>query len=62
MPAAVFGLMTHSTARMGLDALLGMGVYVLTVLGALLLAFAFLMLVYALGRAPLAAGVCARQP
>jgi Na+/H+-dicarboxylate symporter len=50
VPAAVFGLMTQLTARMGLDALLGMGVYVLTVLGALLLAFAFLMLVYALGR------------
>lgn len=50
VPAAVFGLMTQLTARMGLDALLGMGVYVLTVLGALLVAFAFLMLVYALGR------------
>ena len=50
VPAAVFGLMTQLTARMGLDALLGMGVYVLTVLGALLLAFVFLMLVYALGR------------
>jgi Na+/H+-dicarboxylate symporter len=50
VPAAVFGLMTQLTARMGLDALLGMGVYVLTVLGALLLAFAFLMLVYAVGR------------
>ena len=50
VPAAVFGLMTQLTARMGLDALLGMGVYVLTVLGALLLAFAFLMLVYVLGR------------
>ena len=50
VPAAVFGLMTQLTARMGLDALLGMGVYVVTVLGALLLAFAFLMLVYAVGR------------
>lgn len=50
VPAAVFGLMTQLTARMGLDALLGMGVYVVTVLAALLLAFAFLMLVYALGR------------
>jgi Na+/H+-dicarboxylate symporter len=50
VPAAVFGLLTQLTARMGLDALLGMGVYVLTVLGALLLAFAFLMLVYAVGR------------
>jgi Na+/H+-dicarboxylate symporter len=50
VPAAVFGLLTQLTARMGLDALLGMGVYVLTVLGALLLAFAFLMLVYTVGR------------
>jgi Na+/H+-dicarboxylate symporter len=50
VPAAVFGLMTQLTARMGLEALLGMGVYVLTVLGALLLAFGFLMLVYAVGR------------
>jgi Na+/H+-dicarboxylate symporter len=50
VPAAVFGLMTQLTARMGLDALPGMGVYVLTVLGALLLAFAFLMLVVAVGR------------
>ena len=50
VPAAVLGLMTQLTARMGLDALLGMGVYVATVLGALLLAFAFLMAVYALGR------------
>ena len=50
VPAAVFGLLTQLTARMGLDALLGMGVYVVTVLGALLLAFAFLMLVYAVGR------------
>jgi Na+/H+-dicarboxylate symporter len=50
VPMAVFGLMTQLTARMGLDALLGMGVYVLTVLGALLLAFAFLMVFYAVGR------------
>ncbi|WP_210544968.1 dicarboxylate/amino acid:cation symporter [Rhodoferax sp. PAMC 29310] len=53
VPLAVFGLMTQLTARMGLDALLGMGVYVLTVLtvlGALLLTFAFLMVVYAVGR------------
>ena len=32
VPLAVFGLMTQLTARMGLDALLGMGVYVVTVL------------------------------
>ena len=50
VPAAVFGLMTQLTARMGLEALLGMGVYVSTVLGALGLAFAFLMGVYAVGR------------
>jgi Na+/H+-dicarboxylate symporter len=50
VPLAVFGLLTQLTARMGLEALLGMGVYVLTVLGALLLAFAFLLTVYALGR------------
>lgn len=50
VPAAVFGLLTQLTARMGLDALLGMGVYVLTVLGALLVAFVFLMALYAVGR------------
>jgi len=50
VPMAVFGLMTQLTARMGLDALLGMGVYVLTVLSALLLAFVFLMVIYALVR------------
>lgn len=50
VPLAVFGLLTQLTARMGLDALLGMGVYVATVLGALLLAFVFLLAVYAVGR------------
>ncbi len=50
VPAAVFGLLTQLTARMGLDALLGMGVYVITVIGALLVAFAFLMAIYAVGR------------
>lgn len=50
VPLAVFGLMTQLTARMGLDALLGMGVYVVTVLGALLLAFAALLAIYAVGR------------
>jgi Na+/H+-dicarboxylate symporter len=50
VPLAVFGLMAQLTARMGLDALLGMGVYVVTVLSALLLAFAFLMVVYVIGR------------
>lgn len=50
VPLAVFGLLTQLSARMGLDALLGMGVYVATVLAALLLALAFLLVVYALGR------------
>jgi Na+/H+-dicarboxylate symporter len=56
VPAAVFGLLTQLTARMGLDALLGMGVYVLTVLAALLLAFAFMLAIFtlALRRSPLA--------
>jgi Na+/H+-dicarboxylate symporter len=48
VPAAVFGLMAQLTARTGLDALLGMGVYVATVLLALALAFGFLMALYAL--------------
>jgi Na+/H+-dicarboxylate symporter len=50
VPAAVFGLMAQLSARTGLDALLGMGVYVLTVLAALLLAFGMLLAVYAVGR------------
>lgn len=36
VPAAVFGLMLQLTTRLGLDALLGLGVYVLTVLVGLL--------------------------
>lgn len=36
VPAAVFGLMLQLTSRLGLDALLGLGVYVLTVLLGLL--------------------------
>ena len=47
VPLAVFGLMTQLTARMGLDALFGMGVYVLTVLGALGLAFVVYLAIYA---------------
>ncbi len=47
VPVAVFGLMAQLTARMGLDALVGMGVYVITVLLALLLAFVFYLLLYA---------------
>lgn len=50
VPLAVFGLMTQLTARMGVDALLGMSVYVLTVLLALLIVFALYLLVYALLR------------
>lgn len=46
VPFAVFGLMTQLTARMGLDALFGMGVYVLTVLAALILAFVLYMVIY----------------
>lgn len=37
VPIAVFGLMTALTARLGFDALLGMSVYVATVVGGLLL-------------------------
>jgi Na+/H+-dicarboxylate symporter len=47
VPLAVFGLMAQLTARMGLDALLGMGIYVATVLLALLIVFALYMLIYA---------------
>ncbi|MFN3713627.1 MAG: dicarboxylate/amino acid:cation symporter [Alcanivoracaceae bacterium] len=50
VPLAVFGLMTQLTARMGLDALLGMGVYVATVLLALLIMFAIYMAIYAVLR------------
>lgn len=46
VPFAVFGLMTQLTARMGLEALLGMSIYVLTVIAALLLAFVFYLLLY----------------
>lgn len=56
VPAAVFGLMAQLTARTGLDALLGMGVYVLTVLLALALALVMLLVIYAvvMRRSPLA--------
>jgi Na+/H+-dicarboxylate symporter len=56
VPLAVFGLMTQLTARMGLDALFGMGVYVATVLLALLIMFAIYMAIYAVlrRRSPLA--------
>jgi Na+/H+-dicarboxylate symporter len=56
VPAAVFGLMAQLTARTGLDALLGMSVYVLTVLLALALALVMLLAIYAvvMRRSPLA--------
>jgi Na+/H+-dicarboxylate symporter len=46
VPLAVFGLMAQLTARTGLDALLGMGVYVAAVLLALVIAFAFYLALY----------------
>jgi Na+/H+-dicarboxylate symporter len=39
-PIAVFGLLARLTASTGIDALIGVGAYVLTVLGALLILFA----------------------
>lgn len=46
-PLAVFGLMAQLTSKIGLDAILGMGVYVGTVLiGLLLLLSLYLLLVY----------------
>jgi len=46
-PYAVFGLMAQLVSRIGLEALLGMAIYVLTVIGGLLLVFClFLVLVY----------------
>jgi Na+/H+-dicarboxylate symporter len=50
VPLAVFGLMAQLTARMGVDALLGLGVYVATVLAALMVAFGLMLAVYAVGR------------
>lgn len=50
-PLAVFGLLAQLTARIGLDALLGMGVYVLTVLAGLLVMLAlYLTLVLLVAR------------
>ena len=54
VPAAVFGMMVQLTAQTGVEALWGVGVYVASVLLALLLAFGMLMLFYAL--------VCQRSP
>ena len=46
-PYAVFGLMAQLVSRIGLDALLGMAIYVLTVLGGLLIIFIlFMVLIY----------------
>ncbi len=50
VPFAVFGLMAQLTSRMGLDALLGMGVYVLTVLGALFTALLMYLAIFRLLR------------
>lgn len=50
-PLAVFGLLTQLTARLGLDALLGMGMYVLTViLGLVLMLGLYLLLLRAFSR------------
>ena len=47
-PFAVFGLLAQLTARIGLDAVLGMGVYVATVLAGLLLMFGLYLLLVSL--------------
>ena len=54
-PIAVFGLMAQLAAKIGLEALLGMAVYVLTVLAGLaILLIVFMLLVFAIsGRRPL---------
>lgn len=50
-PFAVFGLMTQLTAKIGFDALLGMGIYVLTVLAGLLLLFLlYLVIIFLVAR------------
>lgn len=46
-PFAVFGLMTQLTAKVGLDALLGMAIYVGTVLAGLFVLFLFHLLILA---------------
>lgn len=50
VPLAVFGLLAQITTRLGLDALLGMGVYVLTVLLGLAGVVAMYLAIYALRR------------
>ncbi len=54
-PVAVFGLLAQLTAKLGLDALFGMAVYVATVLLGLLLLFVLylLLLLFLAGRSPL---------
>lgn len=47
-PLAVFGLMTQLTSKIGLEALVGMAVYVLTVLSGLAVLFVFYLLVVTL--------------
>lgn len=50
-PIAVFGLLAQLTAKLGLDALLGMAIYVGTVLTGLLLLFAvYLVIIYIVAR------------
>ncbi len=49
VPFAVFGLLAQITTRLGLDALLGMGLYVLTVIIGLALVFALYLAIYRLG-------------
>jgi Na+/H+-dicarboxylate symporter len=53
-PLAVFGLLAQITAKVGLDVLLGMGVYVGTVLGGLLILVCFYLIIVLLvsGRSP----------
>ncbi|AKS41100.1 dicarboxylate/amino acid:cation symporter [Wenzhouxiangella marina] len=48
VPLAVFGLLAQITTRLGLDALLGMSVYVLTVLGGLAVMLMVYLLIYRL--------------
>ena len=50
VPLAVFGLLAQITTRLGLDALLGMGVYVLTVLLGLATVGVMYLVIYALKR------------
>ncbi|MDX1486430.1 MAG: dicarboxylate/amino acid:cation symporter, partial [Alphaproteobacteria bacterium] len=54
-PYAVFGLLAQLTAKIGLDALLGMALYVVTVLSGLLLLFIAQLLIarFVAGRSPL---------